>query len=117
MYTITLNDGTKIENLTMNGNNFITNESITREIFSGNLKHVKIESDNLPDMTQEFPDFENFDDISRTGEFENCELSHYIKDAKGRIWFVIREIPSEKLERMKIRADIEYLAMMTDNDI
>ncbi len=34
-------------------------------------------------------------------------------DALGGWAFVIRDIPAEKLEKLKTRGDIEYIAMMT----
>lgn len=41
-YTVTLSDGTKIENLTLNGNNFISTTAVTEEQFDGKLKGVTI---------------------------------------------------------------------------
>lgn len=42
MYTITLNDGTVIENLTLNGTNYISDEIIDDSVFEGNLGVVTI---------------------------------------------------------------------------
>ena len=41
-YTITLNDGTKIENLRLNGNNFISAAPVTKNMFDGNCSEVTI---------------------------------------------------------------------------
>ena len=41
-YTVTLSDGTKLENLTLNGNNFISSVAITEGQFDGKLKSVVI---------------------------------------------------------------------------
>lgn len=41
-YTITLADGRKIENLTMNGTNFVSQTKIDESIFKNNLSTVKI---------------------------------------------------------------------------
>lgn len=41
-YTVTLSDGSKIENLTLNGNNFISKERVTESQFDGKLKGVTI---------------------------------------------------------------------------
>ena len=37
MYTLTLADGTKIENLTMNGTNFVSEIEIDESVFENNL--------------------------------------------------------------------------------
>lgn len=42
MYTITLHDGTKLENLELNGNNYIAEGVIEDSVFEGNLDTVKI---------------------------------------------------------------------------
>lgn len=93
-YTITLADGTRIENLELNGNNFISDENLTDDTFEGNLSVVTI-SDGVKEKT-----------------YHNMELIQLMKDADNRIWFIINEIPSDKLERIKLQADMEYIAMM-----
>ena len=45
MYKIKLADGTMIENLELNGNNFIPEASIDADIFEGNLNKVTITDD------------------------------------------------------------------------
>ena len=42
MYTITLSDGRKLENLTVNGTNFVSKTKVDEEIFQNNLAAVKI---------------------------------------------------------------------------
>lgn len=42
MYTITLNDGTRLENLTLNGNNYISETLLDDSIFQGNLDTVTV---------------------------------------------------------------------------
>lgn len=32
---------------------------------------------------------------------------------EGAYWFILRDIPAETLDRMKLQADLAYLAMMT----
>lgn len=122
MYTLTLSDNTTLTGLTLNGNNFITSDrSITRETFSGKLSHISITSDNLPPVifaeNDIPPDWDKFDDPTICGEFDNYELAHFRTDKNGLTWFVLREIPPDRLERMKLRADLAYIAMMTDTDL
>lgn len=42
MYEITLNDGTKLSNLVLNGNNFIAPGEIADSVFEGNLGTVTV---------------------------------------------------------------------------
>lgn len=42
MYTITLSDGRKLENLTVNGTNFVSKTKVDEKIFRNNLAAVKI---------------------------------------------------------------------------
>ena len=42
MYTITLSDGRKLENLTVNGTNFVSKTKVDERIFRNNLAAVKI---------------------------------------------------------------------------
>lgn len=42
MYTIKLYDGTVLDNLTLNGNNFISEKIISDKVFSDNLEIVEI---------------------------------------------------------------------------
>lgn len=41
-YTVTLSDGARIENLTLNGNNFISTKPVAEDQFDGKLKGVTI---------------------------------------------------------------------------
>ena len=42
MYTIILNDGTVLDNLELNGNNFISEKIIDDSVFNGNLDAITI---------------------------------------------------------------------------
>jgi len=46
MYSIRLKDGTVINNLELNGNNFIPGSTINKTIFENNLEKVIITDDN-----------------------------------------------------------------------
>lgn len=94
-YKITLSDGTVIDNLRLNGNNFISNDTITENMFLGKLNHVEIT-----------------DNENNTETHENMELVQVTQYA-NEYWFILRDISSEELEKIKQRADLEYIAMMT----
>lgn len=95
IYTITLEDGTVISNLRLNGNNFISSTLVTTEIFDGNLGTVTI-SDGTTEETH-----------------QNMELIQITQDG-DEWWFVLRDISADELERAKLRSDIDYLGMMTN---
>lgn len=98
IYKITLADGTIIDNLILNGNNFISTESIDASIFEANCAPVVI-SDGVNDEVH-----------------ENMQLVQ-VASVDGASWIVLRDIPQKELEQMKIKSDIEYLAMMCDVDL
>lgn len=97
-YKITLADGTELSNLTMNGNNFISEATIDPGIFQSNCFPVVI-SDGEHDETH-----------------ENMELVQ-VTEVNGQSWFVLRDMTPKELEQAKIKSDIEYLAMMCDVDL
>ena len=97
-YKITLADGTELSNLTMNGNNFISEATIDPGIFQSNCSPVVI-SDGEHDETH-----------------ENMELVQ-VTEVNGQSWFVLRDMTPKELEQAKIKSDIEYLAMMCDVDL
>lgn len=78
MYTITLADGTKLENLVLNGNNYISDNVIDDSVFDNNLSTVKI-SDGT--TTETFTDM-----ILMSNRVEG-----------GKSWFVL----GEKTEQQK----------------
>lgn len=72
MYTITLADGTKLENLELNGNNYIAEGVIEDSVFEGNLDTVKITDG---ETTETFTDMRL--------------MSNIVRD--NRSWFVLGE--------------------------
>lgn len=98
VYTITLENGTKIENLRLNGNNFISQEQIDPEIFDGNLGKVVI----------------NYGENNEV--HENMGLVQ-VTQMGEEYWFVLRDIPASEIANAKLRSDLDYLAMMTAVEI
>ena len=86
MYTITLANGTKLENLELNGNNYISETVIEDSVFEGNLDTVKISDDSTT---------ETFTDMRL--------MSNIVRD--GRSWFVL----GEKSAQQKAMERIEKL--------
>lgn len=92
-YKITLADGTVIDNLKLNGDNFISGENINPEIFDGSCSPVVIDDGSI----EEIHDNMDFVQVTKVGE---------------EFWFVLRDISLEELARIKLQSDIEYVAMM-----
>ncbi|WP_194609785.1 hypothetical protein [Clostridium vitabionis] len=98
-YTITLEDGTEISNLTLNGNNYISPVKVTEETFSGKLGAVTItDSDGNSDARK------------------NLELVQ-ISKIGTKYWFVLRELSTNEVATAKTRCDIDYIAMMANIDL
>lgn len=99
-FKITLADGTQLKDLKLSGNNYISKMKITEEDFEGKLSKVIIENE-----TQK-----------TTEEFEHMELVQIVHYENG-YYFILRELSADELDKIKTKADIEYLAMMTDVDL
>lgn len=101
-WKITLSDGTTIENLRLNGNNFVSETEIKKEMFDGKLLKVTIEGIE--------------DGKKIVNEYKNMELVQIVHYEDG-YYFVLRELSQEEINMAKIQGNIEYLAMMTDVDL
>jgi len=93
--TMTLSDGTKLKNLTLNGTNYVSQTKLTEADFAGKLRTVTV-SDGETEET-----------------LEHCELVQITKMGK-EYWFVIRELSPSEVAMKQVRADIEYVAAMAD---
>lgn len=101
-WKITLSDGTQLENLKLNGNNFISEEKIVEDDFKGKLSKVIIEGITDGQEVKQ--------------EYQHMELVQIVHNKDG-YYFVLRELSEEELYKIKTQADIEYLAMMADIDL
>lgn len=98
-YTISFADGTIIDNLRLNGNNFISGTELTEAVFAGNLRHVTItDSDGIAE------------------EYTNMELVQ-LRQYGDEWWFILREKSTQQMSDERVRADIDYIAMMTDVEL
>jgi hypothetical protein len=99
-WKITLSDGTQLKDLKLSGNNYISKTKITEDDFKGKLSKVIIENET--------------DKISV--ELEHVELVQIVHYEDG-YYFVLRQLSADEIDKIKTKADIEYLAMMTDVDL
>lgn len=97
-YTITLADNTVLDNLTLNGNNFVSKTAVQASLFVGNCSPMTI-SDGETEEVHEF-----------------AELVQ-VKQYGDEYWMVFRDIPENERKEAKVRSDVDYIAMMTDVDL
>ena len=93
LYTVTLSDGTVIENLALNGTNFVSQTPLSKDIFEDNLFDVVI-SDLETEEVHPFMELAN--------------LLHF----NDGYYFTIRDYTESELKEKKRDADIDYLMMM-----
>lgn len=106
-WTVALADGTLIENLTLGGNNFQSETEITADMFDGNLSEVHISASD-GDMTGcAYP--------AVLHDAELVQITHDNPD--GKWWFILRELSEDELFKMRVRAQLDYIAMNSDIDL
>lgn len=98
IYKLTLDDGTVISRLRLNGNNFISDSPITEDVFDGNLSKVIIDDGEQEEIHGPM----SLVQITKTGQ---------------EYWFVLRDLSERELKDLKLRADLDYIAMMTEVDL
>lgn len=94
MYKITLSDGYQLDNLELNGNNFIATRELSDVVFDGKLSTVKI-----------------FDKETQTEETHTdmVLISNLVRD--GKSWFILVEKSEEQKERERIENTFTDLQM------
>lgn len=98
IYKITLTDGTVINDLKLNGNNFISSTEIEESVFDGNLLTVTINDGDKDEI------------------HTNMELVQ-IQKMGAEYWFVLRDITETELAFIKMQSDIEYVAMISEIEL
>lgn len=98
IYTMVLSDGTIIENLRKNGDNYISSSKLTADMFEGKLSEVTVKTSE--------------DEVV----MENMALVQ-ITEMNGEYWFVLRQFSSIELTIAKISSDIDFLAMLQDAEL
>lgn len=98
-FTITLSDGTKLKDLEMNGNNYISASEIDTGVFDENLSPVVISNGKTAEIHQQMVLVQN------------------VRHEDGRYWFILRDVTTEELVSAKLRSDIDFIAMMADIEL
>ena len=105
-FTIELADGTQLEGLELNGNNFVSKKEITADTFRGKLSKVTITGDAEADEAGL---------IGTHGHMELVQIAHYTQATHGcddGYYFVLRDIPADEQEKRQLRADVDYALML-----
>lgn len=96
--TIILSDGSRIEDLTVQGNYLFSKTEVTKSTFERKLDKVTFTDGKMHDVH---------------GQMELLEI-----EKKGDLWrFLLRDMTQEEIFRKQTKADISFLAMMTDVDM
>lgn len=93
---ITLQDGTVLENLKLNGNNFISDTIIENTVFEDNLGNVKIE-----------------DEEGNITEYRFMKLIQNI-EVDGKSWFILTEQSENDLLKARLKATEDALTFLMD---
>jgi len=96
MYTVDLGNGTILENVTMNGNNYVYDGDISEETFDG------IETVTVTDSESE-----------QVTEFHHAKLVALSRYPEGW-YFVLGETSEQELREAAREAQIMYTALATD---
>lgn len=97
-YSIVLADDTTINNLRLNGTNFISNTAIDLSIFEGNCSPVKISDGETVEI------------------HENMTLCHVMR-VGAEYWVALRDISESELAAIRYAATARYLKNnLTDED-
>lgn len=98
-----------VKNLTLGGNNFQSETEITADIFDGNLSEVHISASD-GDMT-------GCDYSDTLHNAELVQITPPEDNPDGKWWFILRELSEDELFKMRVRAQLDYLAMNSDIDL
>ena len=93
---ITLQDGTVLENLKLNGNNFISDTIIESSTFQDNLGNVKIENEE-----------------GNVAEYRFMKLIQNIV-VDGKSWFILVEQSENDLLKARLKATEDALTFLMD---
>ena len=104
-YSITFNNGTSISGLTLNGNNFITNDSaaiatLNSKLLPGNKILGRVTISGPAD-----------DNSGLIGEHACMELVQCV-EYQGEYWFALRDLSERELRDIRIEARLDYIEMM-----
>lgn len=98
VYKITLGNGHVIDQLKLNGNNFISSTEIEKSVFSGNLSKVII------------------NDGERDEIHKNMDLIHITKMGDSEYWFALRDVSDQEITQKAFMSAAAMMAVKTLSD-
>ena len=102
-YAVTLSDNTRLDNLELNGNNYVTKDPITRDMFVGNTRPVTVEV------------FTEGEETPRVEEHPYMDLVHfYYDEQEQRTYFVLMDVSAREIQIREMLSNVDYLLMMSD---
>ena len=93
-YSVKLSDGTKLDNLTLNGNNFVSSTEVTEDTFKGKLSKVTIVDDDGKSTDHD--------------EMELIQVTHY---SDGYYFILADKVVTETEKLAKVIADLTAMMM------
>lgn len=90
-YSVTLSDGTKLDNLALNGNNFVSSTKLTEAVFKNKLSKVTIT-----------------DDDGQTKDYTDMVLVQ-VTQVGDETWFILGEKAQDDLSKLQ-----DAVATLTD---
>lgn len=94
-YTIKLSDGTTLENLGLNGNNFVSRAEVTETTFTGKLKGVEIT-----------------DDEGKEEKHKDMVLVQVTQPSDSEWWFILADKSKDQVKRERLEQSIASLTDM-----
>ena len=101
---IILQDGTVLENLKLNGNNFISQEYIDESTFKGKLSKVIIGGDNHNNRDEEHFNLK----LVQIKEMPTIDQNKY------EYWFILAEKTEEEILKERLKATEDALTFLMD---
>ena len=92
---IILNNGNTVENLTLNGNNYISDEIISDDIFTDGLSIVTVVDGDI------------------STEYKNMKLIQNIV-LDGKSWFILAEKTQEEILKERLKSTEDVLMILMD---
>lgn len=98
VYKITLGNGHVIDQLKLNGNNFISSTEIEKSVFSGNLSKVIINDGEQDEI------------------HKNMDLIHITKMGDSEYWFALRDVSDQEITQKAFMSAAAMMAVKTLSD-
>lgn len=104
MYTITLNDGSKIEGFTLKNNCLVTAKALTERMLAGKLNPVTISGTKGADDDEDI--------FGLVGTHTHMDVA-YLRQEGDKYILALSDIPAYVWNMAQLKANQDFIAMMT----